>query len=209
MFSLRASTHRTGRPTSRANQATRTSSGNAPNLGPKPPPTSGTRDAFVELAMEAGCNSVAWIKALKATDEKQYKGICHTLREDGSFIEAGENDNLIVQKLDANPSAFGIFGYSFLEQNSEKIQATSIGGVAPVFETISNGAYPISRPLFMYVKKAHVGVIPGIAEYLGEFTSSKAWGPEGYLAGKGMIPMSDAERAQIKKSATALEPMKL
>jgi phosphate transport system substrate-binding protein len=174
-----------------------------------PPPTSGTRDAFVELAMEGGCSTFEWIKALKATDEKQFKSICHTLREDGSFIEAGENDNLIVQKLDANPSAFGIFGYSFLEQNSEKIQATSIGGVAPVFETISNGTYPVSRPLYMYVKKAHVGLIPGISEYLEEFTSARAWGPEGYLAGKGMIPMSDAERASVKKSATALEPMKL
>jgi len=174
-----------------------------------PPPTSGTRDAFVELAMEAGCRTFEWIKALEATDAKQYKSICHTLREDGSFIEAGENDNLIVQKLEANPSAFGIFGYSFLEQNSEKLQATVIGGVAPVFETISNGTYPISRPLFMYVKKAHVGLIPGISEYLEEFTSAKAWGPEGYLAAKGMIPMSDADRASVKKSATALEPLKL
>jgi len=174
-----------------------------------PPPTSGTRDAFVELAMEAGCSTFEWIKALKGKDDKQFKSICHTMREDGAFIEAGENDNLIVQKLDANPSAVGIFGYSFLEQNSEKIQAATIGGVAPVFETISNGSYPVSRPLFMYVKKAHIGVIPGIAEYLEEFTSTKAWGPEGYLAGKGMIPMSDAERAQVKKSASALEPLKL
>jgi len=174
-----------------------------------PPPTSGTRDAFVELALEQGCSTFEWIKALKASDEKKFKEICHTLREDGAFIEAGENDNLIVQKLEANPSAFGIFGYSFLEQNAEKIQAATIGGTPATFDTISNGSYPISRPLFMYVKKAHIGVIPGIAEYLAEFTSPKAWGPEGYLAGKGMIPMSDAERATVKQSVTALEPMKM
>jgi len=174
-----------------------------------PPPTSGTRDAFVELAMEAGCSTFEWVKALKASDEKKFKEICHTLREDGAFIEAGENDNLIVQKLDGNPTAFGIFGFSFLDQNAEKIQASSIGGSAPTFETISAGTYPISRPLFMYVKKAHVGVIPGIAEYLAEFTSAKAWGPDGYLAGKGMIPMSDAERTTVKQVARTLEPMKM
>lgn len=174
-----------------------------------PPPTSGTRDAFVELAMEAGCSGFEWIKALKTSDEKRFKGVCHTLREDGAFVEAGENDNLIVQKLEANPTAFGIFGYSFLDQNAEKLQAASIGGVAATFETISNGSYPVARPLFMYVKKAHIGVIPGIAEYLAEFTSPRAWGPEGYLAGKGMIPLSEAERGQIKQAATALTPMKL
>jgi phosphate transport system substrate-binding protein len=174
-----------------------------------PPPTSGTRDAFVELAMEAGCSSFEWIKALKTSDDKRFKSVCHTLREDGAFVEAGENDNLIVQKLEANPSAFGIFGYSFLDQNAEKLQAASIGGVAATFDTISNGSYPVARPLFMYVKKAHIGVIPGIAEYLAEFTSPKAWGPEGYLASKGMIPLSDGERGQVKQAATDLTPMKL
>jgi phosphate transport system substrate-binding protein len=174
-----------------------------------PPPTSGTRDAFVELALEQGCSTFEWVKALKTSDEKKFKEICHTLREDGAFIEAGENDNLIVQKLEANPSAFGIFGYSFLEQNAEKIQAATIGGAPATFETISNGSYPISRPLFMYVKKAHIGVIPGIAEYLAEFTSPKAWGPEGYLADKGLIPMSDAERTTVKQTVATLEPMKM
>jgi len=114
-----------------------------------------------------------------------------------------------VQKLQANPSAFGIFGYSFLDQNAETIQASSVAGHVPTFETISNGSYPLSRPLFLYVKKAHVGVVPGIAEYLAEFTSAKAWGPEGYLASKGMIPMSDAERNTVKQSVASLEPMKL
>ena len=174
-----------------------------------PPPTSGTRDAFVELAMEGGCSGFEWIKALKASDEKRFKGICHTLREDGAFVEAGENDNLIVQKLEANPTAFGIFGYSFLDQNAEKLQAASIGGVPASFDTISKGTYPVARPLFMYVKKAHIGVIPGIAEFLAEFTSPRSWGPEGYLAGKGMIPLSDSERARVKQIATDLTPMKL
>jgi phosphate transport system substrate-binding protein len=174
-----------------------------------PPPTSGTRDAFVELAMEAGCSSFDWVKALKASDEKKFKEICHTLREDGAFIEAGENDNLIVQKLDANPTAFGIFGFSFLDQNAEKIQASSVGGSLPTFETISAGSYPISRPLFVYVKKEHIGVIPGISKYLAEFTSPKAWGPEGYLAGKGLIPMSETERSSVKRVVTSLEPMKM
>ena len=174
-----------------------------------PPPTSGTRDAFVELAMDAGCSTFEWVKALKASDEKKFKEICQTMREDGAFIEAGENDNLIVQKLQANPNAFGIFGFSFLDQNAETIQASSIAGNAPTFETISAASYPLSRPLYMYVKKAHVGVVPGIAEYLAEFTSPKAWGPDGYLAGKGMIPMSEAERSTVKQSVTTLEPMKL
>lgn len=174
-----------------------------------PPPTSGTRDAFVELAMDAGCKTFEWVKALEATDKKKFQEICQTMREDGAFIEAGENDNLIVQKLQANPTAFGIFGFSFLDQNAEAIQASSIGGNAPTFETISAGSYPLSRPLFMYVKKQHIGVVPGIAEYLAEFTSPKAWGPDGYLASKGMIPMSDAERTTVKQAVTTLEPMKM
>jgi phosphate transport system substrate-binding protein len=172
-----------------------------------PPPTSGTRDAFVELAMESGCSSVGWIKALKTSDDKRFKSICHTIREDGAFIEAGENDNLIVQKLEANPSAFGIFGYSFLDQNAEKVQAASINGIAPTFETIANGTYPVSRPLYVYVKKAHVGVIPGISEYLSEFTAPRAFGPDGYLADKGMIPMPDTERTQYRNVATNLTPL--
>jgi phosphate transport system substrate-binding protein len=174
-----------------------------------PPPTSGTRDAFVELAMDAGCSTFEWVKGLASSDPKKFKEICQTMREDGAFIEVGENDNLIVQKLQANPSAFGIFGFSFLDQNAEAIQAAAIGGHAPSFETISNGSYPLSRPLFLYVKKAHVGVVPGIPEYLAEFTSAKAWGPEGYLASKGMIPLSDAERSTVQQTVATLEPMKL
>jgi phosphate transport system substrate-binding protein len=174
-----------------------------------PPPTSGTRDAFVELALEAGCNTFDWIAALKASDEPRYKAVCHTLREDGRFIEAGENDNLIVQKLDVNPSAVGVFGFSFLDQNSEKVQAAPVNGMTPTFDTIADGSYPISRPLYVYVKKAHVNVIPGISEYLAELTSAAAWGPEGYLIDKGMIPMPDAERTQFADSARNLTPLQM
>jgi phosphate transport system substrate-binding protein len=159
-----------------------------------PPPTSGTRDAFVEMVMEEGGNSFDWIKALSKSDSSKYKAICHTVREDGAYIEAGENDNLIVQKLDANPDAFGIFGFSFLDQNTDKIQGALIDGVEPTFDAIADGSYPVSRSLYFYVKKAHVDVIPGMKEYLHEFASEMAWGPDGYLVDKGMIPMPDAER---------------
>jgi len=172
-----------------------------------PPPTSGTRDAFVELALEGGCSTFDWIKALKSSDEKRFKSVCHTLREDGAFVEAGENDNLIVQKLEQNPNAFGVFGYSFLEQNTEKVQAATVGGVAPTFETIAAGKYPVSRPLYIYVKKAHVGVIPGIAEYLAEFTSPRASGDDGYLSDKGLIPMPDPEQAQYRGVSANLTPL--
>ena len=170
-----------------------------------PPPTSGTRDAFTELAMEEGADHFAWIKALSKTDKKQYKVIAHSLREDGAYIEAGENDNLIVQKLEANPNAVGIFGFSFLDQNTDKIQGSYVDGVQPTFELIADGRYPLSRPLFFYVKKAHVGVIPGIREYLAEFTSDKAWGEDGYLAEKGMIPMPAAERTKYRSAIMNLQ----
>ena len=168
-----------------------------------PPPTSGTRDAFVELAMEGGAKSFGWLKALRKKNKKQFQAVAHTIREDGAYIEAGENDNLIVQKLAANPNAIGIFGFSFLDQNTDKIQGSFVDGMQPTFEAIASGDYPVSRPLFFYVKKAHIGVIPGMEGYLTEFTSEKAWGPEGYLADKGMIPMPEAERykyrADVKK----------
>ena len=162
-----------------------------------PPPTSGTRDAFVELAMEGGCAAFDWIKAMKKTNQSRYKGICHTLREDGAFVEAGENDNLIVQKLEANPDALGVFGFSFLDQNTDKVQGAAVDGVEPTFDNIAEADYPVSRPLYFYVKKAHIGKIPGIKQYLAEFTSDKAWGEDGYLADKGMIPMPEQERAKF------------
>ncbi|MEK9723147.1 MAG: PstS family phosphate ABC transporter substrate-binding protein [Rhodospirillaceae bacterium] len=170
-----------------------------------PPPTSGTRDAFTELVMEEGCDEFSEIKALKKSDKSKHKAICQGIREDGGYIEAGENDVLIVKKLEANPNAFGIFGFSFLDQNADKIQGSKVEGVAPAFEAIADGSYPVSRPLFFYVKNAHVGKIPGIAQYLAEFTSEKAWGPDGYLADKGLIPMPDAERKKYAADAAGLK----
>jgi len=169
-----------------------------------PPPTSGTRDAFVELAMEGGCKKIESIAALEKAD---FKEVCHTIREDGLFVEAGENDNLIVQKLEANPKALGIFGFSFLEQNSDLVQPSLIDGFEPTFESISDGSYPVSRPLYFYVKKAHIGVIPGIGEYLDEFTSEGTWGEEGYLADKGMIPLDEETRTTSAESIAARESM--
>ena len=131
------------------------------------------------------------------------------MREDGGYVEAGENDNLIVQKLDANPAAFGVFGYSFLDQNSDRIQGSVVDGVEPTFENIAAQDYPVSRPLYIYVKKAHVGAIPGIEEFLDEFTSDKAWGEEGYLADKGMIPMPGDERMKFAEDVKNLANLSL
>ncbi|MCF8480259.1 MAG: PstS family phosphate ABC transporter substrate-binding protein [Rhodospirillum sp.] len=174
-----------------------------------PPPTSGTRDAFVELVMEEGCLELPACAELKKADADKFKQVFGSMREDGAFIEAGENDNLIVQKLDANPLALGIFGFSFLDQNSDKIQGSNIEGVSPTFEAIASGEYKVSRPLFFYIKDAHVGTIPGIKEYVAEFTADKAWGPEGYLADKGLIPLPDDMRAEMAKQAADLAPLSL
>jgi len=196
-----------------------------------PPPSSGTRDAFVELALEAGFKKYADYKTLRGSKDeaeikalmeklgipasafnkkgkKVFKKVAHAIREDGKYIEMGENDNLIIQKLIANPNAVGVFGFSFLDQNADKIQGASINGKAPTFEAIADSSYPISRPLQFYVKKAHVGKIPGIDGYLAEFTSEKAFGEEGYLSEKGLIPMPTAERECNRAAATKLIPMK-
>ncbi|NLS12013.1 PstS family phosphate ABC transporter substrate-binding protein [Vibrio sp. SM6] len=169
-----------------------------------PPPTSGTRDAFVELVMEAGCKLNPAINALKKSDKAQFKAVCHGIREDGAFVEAGENDNLIVQKLTANPNAFGIFGFSFLDQNRDKVQGATINGVAPSFAAIGDGRYPVSRSLFFYVKKAHLGVIPGIEKYVAEFTSENAIGDDGYLADRGLIPLAPTEWQVVRNDATTM-----
>jgi phosphate transport system substrate-binding protein len=165
-----------------------------------PPPTSGTRDAFAELVMDAGCSTFANIKAIKDTDEARFKKVCESLREDGAYIEAGENDNLIVQKLGANPKALGVFGYSYLDANISQIQGSVIDGVAPTFENIASGRYPVSRPLYFYIKKAHIGVIPGINEFLAEYVSPRSMGADGYLAGKGLVPLPAAELAKVRKA---------
>lgn len=174
-----------------------------------PPPTSGTRDAFNELALEGGCKTFPELLALKSKDKSQYKRVCRSVREDGAYVEAGENDNLIVQKLGANPSALGVFGFSFLDQNRDKVQGSTVDGVEPTFEAISNGSYPISRSLYFYVKNAHVGRVAGIQEYVNAFTSEKAIGDYGYLADRGLIPSPKEERKQVRNSAAQLMPLLL
>ena len=144
---------------------------------------------------------------LRQSDSGKYKSVCHTIREDGAFIEAGENDNLIVQKLQANPSAFGIFGFSFLDQNAEKVKGAAIDGTVPDFDAIANGDYAVSRPLYFYVKKAHVDVIPGLRGYLREFTSERSWGDEGYLSDRGLIPMPVDERSAVALAVMTLTPL--
>jgi phosphate transport system substrate-binding protein len=163
-----------------------------------PPPTSGTRDAWDSLVMGKGCPA--------AVKEKNKKD-CEVIREDGAAVEAGENDTLIVQKLEADPKAFGIFGFSYLESNSDKIQAADIEGVEITIDSIQDYSYPIARPLFFYVKKAHVGVIPGLKEYVEEFVSEDAIGEEGYLIDAGLVPLADAKRKEVRNNAVNLKPM--
>jgi len=208
-----------------------------------PPPTSGTRDAFAELAMGGGAKQIAALKALRDLTAEQadeikaamselglpagvyqallekngkapkgeevFDTVAYAIREDGAYIEAGENDNLIVQKLAANPNALGIFGYSFLEENGDKVQGSEVDGVTPDFDTISGGKYPVSRPLFFYIKAAHVGKIPGIQEYATEFTSAKAMGEDGYLPEKGLIPLADDELKKVQATVKAMTPLKM
>lgn len=164
-----------------------------------PPPTSGTRDAFLELVMEPGCEAFPWLKALKGTDENRFKQTCHAVREDGAYVEAGENDNLIVQKLEANPRALGIFGYSFLEENISQLQGAAVEGVVPSFERIASSEYPVSRPLYVYVKAAHMRVIPGLREFLAEYVSTRSMGEEGYLSDKGLVPLPAEELADVRR----------
>jgi len=155
-----------------------------------PPPTSGTRDSFNELALQGGCED---LPAVADMSEDDMEAVCQSIREDGAFIEAGENDNLIVQKLIDDEGMYGVFGYSFLEENADRLQAATLNGKVPTAEAIAADEYPVARSLFFYVKKAHVGVIPGIAEYVEEFVSPAAMGPNGYLKSVGLIvPPRDA-----------------
>lgn len=171
-----------------------------------PPPTSGTRDAFVELVMEAACGNFPAIAALEDTDEDRFDAVCATLREDGLFVEAGENDNLIVQRLQSTPEAIGIFGFSFLEENSDVIQGATVNGVAPNFDSIASGDYGVSRSMFVYIKGQHVGVIPGMREFIAEYISDRALGDEGYLVDVGLIPLSADERAEMRSEVANLVP---
>jgi phosphate transport system substrate-binding protein len=170
-----------------------------------PPPTSGTRDAFVELVMHEGCNEFETIAALEESDEDAWDQVCSRMRQDGPFIEAGENDNLIVQRLNADSNALGIFGYSFLFENSDTLKAVAVDGVLPAPETIADGSYGVSRPLFFYVKNAHKGVIPGLEEFVNEYVSEESFGEGGYLAERGLIPLPaadrDATRAAVESNA--------
>ncbi len=166
-----------------------------------PPPSSGTRDAFVELVMEKGCDKIAAIKALKDSDKKAHKQACTVVRSDGLYIDAGEDDNLIVTKLAANPTAVGIFGYSFLAQNPDKIKGASIEGIKPAFEAIADGSYSVSRPLFFYVKLAHSDVVDGLQEYVEAFLDDYAMGEKGYLIKEGLIPLPSEELENIRETA--------
>ncbi|ODT19577.1 MAG: phosphate ABC transporter substrate-binding protein [Kaistia sp. SCN 65-12] len=169
-----------------------------------PPPTSGTRDAFVELVMLPGCDAFEAIKALEGDRKEE---VCSRMRQDGPFIEAGENDNLIVQRLTADSNALGIFGYSFLYENSDTLKDVAIEGVEASFETIADGSYPVSRPLYIYVKNAHKGVIPGLEDFVNEYVSEAAFGDEGYLSERGLIPLPAAEREVVRAAVAESKAM--
>ncbi|HSR55597.1 MAG TPA: PstS family phosphate ABC transporter substrate-binding protein, partial [Alphaproteobacteria bacterium] len=160
-----------------------------------PPPTSGTRDAWVELVMEEGCEEFPEVKKLSKGD---MKNVCQRMRTDGPFIEAGENDNLIVQRLTSDPTAYGIFGYSFLYENQDKLKAVKVEGVAPNTDTIADGSYKVSRPLFFYIKNAHRSAIPGLKEFIKEYVSEASMGEGGYLSERGLIPLADKKRKMVR-----------
>lgn len=172
-----------------------------------PPPTSGTRDAWVELVMEAGCSEFEAIEALEESDEARYEEVCQRMREDGRFIEAGENDNLIVQRLDSDPTTYGIFGYSFYYENQDSLQTVAIEGVKPEESTIADGSYPVSRPIFIYYKNAHRGVIPGMEAFIEEATSETAMGPGGYLTDIGLVPAPEDQRNATREAVRNGEHM--
>lgn len=173
-----------------------------------PPPTSGTRDALTELILTAGCETNAGMKALAKTNKDKHKAICTTVREDGAFIEAGENDNLIVQKLAGNPNTLGIFGYSFLEENASKLKGISINGIQPTYDSISSFKYPGARPLYIYVKNAHVKAIPAIRAFVAELTKESAIGPNGYMRSHGLVAAPAPVRARSQQAARTLTPVK-
>lgn len=172
-----------------------------------PPPTSGTRDAFVEIAMDKGAKAYPCLAEMAESDEDAFEAAAYTIREDGAWIDSGENDNAIVQTLTKTPTALGVFGYSFLEQNSDRVKAATVDGVKPTFDTINTGEYPISRTLFFYAKGQHADLVPGMQEFLAEYTSEDAMGEFGYLSEKGLIPLDPQRLAEVREAALALEPM--
>ncbi len=171
-----------------------------------PPPTSGTRDAFVELAMHAGCEELEYVQA-EGHDGDWIEENCSRMRQDGPFVEAGENDNLIVQRLTQDADAVGIFGYSFLFENSDTLKPVLVNGVEPDADTIASGDYPISRPLFIYVKNAHRGVIPNLSEFVEEFMAEEAIGNGGYLSERGLVPLADERRAEVQTNVLDAQAM--
>ena len=173
-----------------------------------PPPTSGTRDAFAELILEKGCESDPAMKALKASDEGKFKSVCTKVREDGPYVQAGENDNLIVQKLVANPTAVGVFGFSYLEENLDKLKDVPLDGVPATYANVASFKYPASRPLYIYVKAQHARAVRGLTEFVGEYAKDSAWGPKGYLVSRGLVASPDRVRAANAKVAAAMTPMK-
>ncbi len=174
-----------------------------------PPPTSGTRDALGELLMTPPCEANPSMAALKKSDENKFKAICTGVREDGAYIQAGENDNLIVQKIEANPGTIGIFGYSYLEENADKLKGIAVNGVTPTYDSISSFKYPGARPLYIYIKNAHANAIPAVRAYAAEFTKESAFGPKGYLKGSGLIVSPNGVRARAQQAARTLSPLNL
>jgi phosphate transport system substrate-binding protein len=172
-----------------------------------PPPTSGTRDALHELLLEPGAEHIPALAALKKSDGKAFEKAWKSIREDGAYVEAGENDNLIVQKLEANRNAFGVFGFSFLDENSAKLRGVALDGVEPTYDNIASGKYKGSRLLYVYVKKQHVGLVPGLDKFMAEYVSAKAIGEDGYLAKKGLVTLPKAEAEKVRKSVLEQKPM--
>jgi phosphate transport system substrate-binding protein len=171
-----------------------------------PPPTSGTRDSFVELMLIKGCESDPAMEALKERDSRAQQRICSRIREDGRFVEAGENDNLLIQRVSQNQGTIGVLGYSFMEENLDRVRGVPIGGVAPTAETIQNFSYPGARQLFIYVKGEHLDAVPGLREFLAEY--ERGWGPGGYLTDRGLIPLPDNLRAAAAAIVRALPAMR-
>ena len=172
-----------------------------------PPPTSGTRDAFLELGMTPGAKLIPAVAAVEDQDEDRFEALAHTVREDGAWIDSGENDNAILQTLTRTPGSLGVFGYSFLEQNMDTVKAETIDGVAPSAATIADGSYPLARSLYIYVKKQHVGVTPGLREFVLEFMSEAAAGRGGYLQDRGLVPLPADQLAAQRAIATQLTVM--
>ncbi len=170
-----------------------------------PPPTSGTRDSLAELILEKGCASDPAMKALKESDEDKHKQVCTKIREDGAYVEAGENDNLLVQKVSADPGALGVLGYSFLEENSDRVSPVTIAGITPTETTISDLSYPGSRKLYIYVKGEHVAAKPAIKQFID--TYARSWGKGGLLSRRGLVPLSDADGQAASAQARALAPL--